>query len=201
MRKMRHLLRHASLAGLMTICTVLMGGCARPKPIQALIDAASNGDAATCEQLIHSALDWAIYRHQIDVVRKLVELGADVNQTDRRPGYEVGFTPLMYTATPFRGRKWQDPETMAVRNQIARLLIQHGADVNRATRAAGAGSGGGETALHFAVINQNPELIQMLLAAGAERNVKTDQGYTPMDIAKFPDYAPNTDVIRALGAN
>ena len=38
----------------------------------------------------------------------------------------------------------------------------------------------------------------MLLAAGANKNVRTGPGYTPMDIARFPDYAPNTEVINAL---
>jgi hypothetical protein len=28
--------------------------------------------------------------------------------------------------------------------------------------------------------------------------LKTDQGYTALDIAKFPDYAPNDAVIHAL---
>ena len=40
--------------------------------------------------------------------------------------------------------------------------------------------------------------IAALLAAGADRNVKSNQGYTPLDVAKFPDFAPNQDVIKAL---
>ncbi|HWB53743.1 MAG TPA: ankyrin repeat domain-containing protein [Tepidisphaeraceae bacterium] len=194
-----------------SIATVifLVSGCSKPTPVQSLIDAAGRGNVAGCERLIKSgvpvngtdgngdtALDWAIYYHHLDVIRKLIELGADVNHTDHAPGYTRGFTPLMYVATPFRGKGYY-PETMAVRNQIAQLLIQNGADVNRSTKAAGA-FGGGDTALHFAVEDQNPQLIRMLLAAGASKNVKDEEGYTPMDIAKWSNYAPNTAVINAL---
>jgi ankyrin repeat protein len=69
---------------------------------------------------------------------------------------------------------------MPARNKIAALLIRHGADVNRA-------DAGGSTALHFAVLNRNPELIRMLLAGGAKKNVKDSQGYTPLDLAKSWD--------------
>jgi len=191
------------------IAAFLVGGCAKPTPIQNLIDAAYDGDAAKCQQLIKSgvpidgtdeegdtALDWAIYGHKTEAVRKLIELGADVNHTDRRPGYQTGFTPLMYTATPLRGRKFHDPETMLVRNQIAQLLIQHGADVNGATKF-GSEDSGGQTALHFAVMNENPELVRMLLAAGADKNAKDQRGHTPLDYAKFPDFA-NAEVSNAL---
>jgi len=206
---MRAAVRFPLLSALVGIAAFLVGGCAKPTPIQPLIDAAYNGDVVKCEQLIKSgipidstdeegdtALDWAIYGHQIDVVRKLIEMGADVNHADRPSGYQSGYTPLMYTAKALRGRKLQDPETMAVRNEIARLLIQHGADVNRATKL-GSEDKGGETALHFAVKNQNPQLIRILLAAGADKNAKNDQGYTPLDYAKFPDFA-NTEVINVL---
>ena len=125
-------MRSTEFLSLFCVAVLLIGGCAKRSPVQSLIDAASGGDVAQCEQLVKSgvpvdgtdnggdtALDWAIYRHQVSVVQKLIELGADVNHADHGRGYEVGLTPLMYTATPLRGRKHQDPETMAVRNQIA----------------------------------------------------------------------------------
>jgi ankyrin repeat protein len=58
--------------------------------------------------------------------------------------------------------------------------------------------GSGQTALHFAAKDKNPGLVRMLLAAGANRSAKSNQGYTPLDVAKFPDYAPNTEVIKTL---
>jgi hypothetical protein len=40
--------------------------------------------------------------------------------------------------------------------------------------------------------------VRLLLAAGADRPAKTAQGHTPLDIAKFPMYAPNDEVIAEL---
>jgi ankyrin repeat protein len=162
--------------------------------------AALNGNVAECERLVRSgvpidaldgegdtALDWAVYSPKIDVVRKLIELGADVNHADHG-----GFTPLMYTAATLRGRFLQG--TQEERNEIAGILIQHSADVNHATGAMG----DGQTTLHFAAKDKNADLVRMLLAAGANRNAKSNQGYTPLDLAKFPDCAPNKEVITAL---
>ena len=91
---------------------------------------------------------------------------------------------------PF-GKGRYSPSTVRTRNAIAKLLLEHGADVSLAQQH-------GDTALHWAVFDQNPDLIRMLIAAGADGTVKTSQGYTAMDIAKFPVYAPNDAVIAAM---
>lgn len=161
--------------------------------------AACDGNAAECERLVKHglpvdtidsegvpALSWAVYYCKIGVVQKLIELGADVNHVD--PG---GYTPLMYTAASLRGIGLLG--TQKQRNAIAKLLIKHGANVNAAMD-------GGQTTLHFAAADRNVDLVRMLIAAGAKRNVKSNQGYTPLDVARFPDYAPNDAVIRALEA-
>jgi ankyrin repeat protein len=172
-----------------------------------LHQAACNGNVAECERLVKggrpvdatdddgvTALSWAVFYGKTDVVRKLIELSADVNHVDKRASSP--FTPLMYTATTLRGRSLNG--TQAQRNEIARLLIQHGADVNHAM-GDGHTSGSGQTTLHFAAQDKNAALVRMLLAAGANRNVKEiPHGWTPLDVAKFPDYAPNDEVIAAL---
>jgi ankyrin repeat protein len=122
-----------------------------------------------------TALDWAIYNHELDLVRKLIALGANVNHVD-----ESKTTPLMYVATPLRGKGYY-PETMTARNQIARVLIEHGANVNVIGPS-------GSTALHFAVGDRNPALIRILLAAGADPKIEDSQGYTPMFLAKSWGY-------------
>jgi ankyrin repeat protein len=165
--------------------------------------AACDGDVQRCEELVkegssvdladdegNTALDWAVSYCKADVVRKLIELGADVNHANKR-----GYTPLMYTAATLRGRELRG--TREERNEIARRLIEHGADVNHAT-GDGHVIGDGQTALHFAVKDKKAELIRMLIAAGANPNARSNQGYTPLEIAKFPDYAPNDAVIAAL---
>ena len=89
------------------------------------------------------------------------------------------------------GKPGYSKETIPARNEIAKLLLEHGADVNHAQNH-------GETALHAAVQDQNPPLIRILILAGANTAAKTSEGYTPMDIAKFPYYALNDAVIGAL---
>ena len=90
--------------------------------------AACDGNVAECLRLVKgglpvdatddqgdTALNWAIYYRKLDVVRKLIELGADVNHANQRGG----FTPLLYTATPFRGRSVSG--TQKERNEIAQI--------------------------------------------------------------------------------
>lgn len=179
-------------------CTKKTGAAAR-----SLIDAACEGDVAKCEQLVkgglpvdsaddqgRTALSWAVFCCKVDAVRRLIELGADVNHADKR-----GFAALMYTATTLQGHNLRGSPVQ--RNEIARLLIQHGADVNHAMGDAQT-SGSGQTTLHFAAKDKNADLVRMLLTAGANRNAKESHGWTPLDTAKFPDYAPNDEVISAL---
>jgi uncharacterized protein len=195
----------AMLSRRITLAVILMtgivlAGCSKKGAAGSLIDAACAGDVAEVERLVKlgipvdgadgqgdTALNWAIHCCKPDVVRKLIELGANVNHLNHRANGR--FAPLIYTAWAFRGKNLSG--TQEERNRMARLLIQNGADVKYVMDD-------GNTALHFAVRDRNPELIHMLLAAGADANVKTHQGYTPLDIAKFPDYAPNEEVIRLL---
>ena len=94
----------------------------------------------------------AVKRDNLDAVRLLLELGADVNARDRD-----GDTPLHEAAT------WGRPE-------IARLLLDAGADVN-------ARRDNGDPVLHDAV-NTNAEqsrkakTVRALLDAGADVNAR-----------------------------
>ena len=168
-----------------------------------LIEAACQGNADRCESLVKSgipidandwekntALTWAVFYCEAGVVKKLLALGADVNHANERR-----FTPLMYTATSLRGHELRG--TQAERNEIAALLINHGADVNQGM-GDGHIMGSGETALHFAASRKNADLVRLLLTAGANKNAKSNDGYTPLDVAQFPDHAPNDEVIHLL---
>jgi ankyrin repeat protein len=188
------------LAALMLTCLFSASHVWWRSTMTPLQQAAYDGDANTCERLIKSgaavdatdkygvtALGFAVYQQRLAVVRKLIDLGANVNHAD-----DEGRTPLIYVARAPFGKGGYAQSTMAARNEIAKLLLERGAEVNRAEKHHG------DTALHWAVSDRNPELTQMLLAAGAEVNAKTSEGHTPMDIAKFPVYSPNDAVIAAL---
>ena len=63
------------------------------------------------------------------------------------------------------------------RNDVVRLLVERGCPPD--ARA----SDQGYTALHLAANNGNVELVEFLLQAGADRNLKTGSGETARDLA------------------
>src|SRR4051812_10525844 len=94
---------------IVSISVLAASGCSKRGPATgALMDAACAGNVMEVEQIVKggvpvnatdsqgvTALQWAVFCCKIDVVRKLIALGANVNHVDRRGGH----TPLMYTAT------------------------------------------------------------------------------------------------------
>lgn len=176
-----------------------LSGCSRDSAGEELREAAESGDTAACVRLVQSGvpvdaadeqgytpLGYAVESRRLETVQKLLELGADVNHVDGR----LGGTPLIYTAARFGGGG-HSVASAPTRNRIARLLLDRGADPNRAIK-------GGTTALHLEALDRNPELVKMLLAAGADRTLRTSQGYTSLDDAKIPGLSPNDEVVRAL---
>lgn len=146
--------------------------------------AAFNGQSAECLRLVkggaaidetndngETALSWAVYHCDVATTRTLVELGADVDHANH-----LGYSPLMLTATPLRGKTLEEG-TSEQRTTIARLLIEHGADVNLR-------SSNGKSALHFAALHGNADLIRILLDGGANPSSQDSQGFTPLDLAE-----------------
>lgn len=99
---------------------------------------------------LHSPLLAAITRRHARVARRLLEAGADVNQSDWS-----GFTPLMTAAAQ------GDVE-------IVGLLLEAGAIVNFSTEA-------GTTALSRACLAERFEVVELLLRHGADPTVRNDQ--------------------------
>ena len=93
----------------------------------------------------------AIIEERIDQVMERLYSREQVNQLD-----EYGFTPLIEAA-------------IADNLDIARILIDYGADVNLQDMTGG-------TALHWAVENNNMSLSQLLLEKGANPNAYTFAG-------------------------
>mmetsp|Transcript_1142 Transcript_1142/g.1683 ORF Transcript_1142/g.1683 Transcript_1142/m.1683 type:complete len:157 (-) Transcript_1142:450-920(-) len=94
----------------------------------------------------------------VDLVRKLIINGADVNTTDNDE-----YTPLHHACS--NGHV-----------NVAKLLITNGAKVN-------AKNDDGGTPLHWACINGHVNVAKLLIEKGAEFNAKNNEGITPLDVA------------------
>lgn len=105
----------------------------------------------------------------------LAKRGANVNARDRN-----GVTSLILASA-------------AGRNETARELLRLGADVRMSVHP-----GYSDTALYYAVLNNHPEMVRILLAAGADPNAKMGGFYSPIIIASS---RPSNEVMRALASS
>jgi ankyrin repeat protein len=114
----------------------------------------------------NTPLTKAIYHHDKELAKMLIEAGADVNARNNR-----GETPLEKAI--YHGYE-----------ELAKMLIEAGADVN-------ARNNRGKTPLMLTVITANlglavfvEELAKMLIQAGADVNARDNDGRTALDMAK-----------------
>jgi ankyrin repeat protein len=171
----------AVLAAL-TMCGLV--ACA--KKHDSLNDAAKSGDLAKVRQLLKSnpglvssqdtngctpLFNAALYGRD-DVVELLLANKADVNAKTR-----VGLTPLMF----------------AVHTNIARLLLDRGADVNaRDNRSRW-------TALHLAAAFGRTNMVELLLANGADVNAVDVNGRAPLYYAECHGHVDVAELLRQHG--
>ncbi|MCX5636959.1 MAG: ankyrin repeat domain-containing protein, partial [Planctomycetota bacterium] len=131
-------------------------------------------------------LHMAVIQGNPDIVKKLLENKTlDVNETDR-----AGMLPLTYT-------------TLLQNKEMAKLLIDHGANVNEIDKNIHAGGGGhtvgaeaGCGVLHYIAMDGDLDMLTFFLENGADVNmVERERGYSPLSIAfRFE----NEEMIRAL---
>lgn len=113
---------------------------------------------------IGNCLEYAIYHSPLPFIRELLELGADPT-----PEEHAGFPPLIAALTRPLRTDW--PE-------VVRVLLDHGADPDQRGL-------NDYTALHVAVEEGNREAVKILLAAGADSELRTriDDHESPRDMA------------------
>src|SRR5258708_35076197 len=104
---------------------------------------------------------------KIKAAQVLLDAGADANAAVTKGGY----TPLMLAS-------------ISGSNELATLLIEHGAKVN-------ATNPGGLTALMIAAAGNRSTIAGLLLRSGADVNVRSEDGRTALSIAK----ANNSDAV------
>jgi len=114
-----------------------------------------------------SQLMMAAYDGDLDKMRRLVDQGHDVNQTNK-----YGFTAIYFAAGGTRTQPSPKGSTEAVK-----FLLQHGAKANNKSNI------NGYTALMAACANQNTGSVSLLLEYGADVNALTKDGESALSIA------------------
>jgi ankyrin repeat protein len=178
-----------------------------------------------------SALLQARYRFRLDLVEALLEPGPELDVFEAAALGRTDRLRELVTADPGLGRAWSPdgftPLHLAAffgHEEGARLLIEHGSDVNAVARntmavqplhsAAAAGQGGiaralleagadpnarqesGFVPLHAAAQNGDFELARLLLEHGADRAARTDDGRTAADVAAAAGHAELAGTLR-----
>lgn len=115
-----------------------------------------------------SPLIIACFEGDIDIIKFLIESGADPNQTES----EHHLTPVhVLCDAEYHGQSLRQKD----RADLIRLLVKHGAQVNHLDRSSMA-------PIHKAVIHDRPECVEALMEARADPNVAF-MGDTPLSIA------------------
>jgi ankyrin repeat protein len=150
----------------------------RRGPELTLFEAAAAGDAARVRELVgrdraqsnsvapdgFSPLGLAAFFKRREVVRYLLEMGADPS----RASGQGGFTPLHSAVATDAGSR--DIE-------IVRMLLDKGGDPNARSQS-------GSTPVHTVAFTSDRESLDLLLQHGADPAIKNNDGKTAADIAK-----------------
>ncbi|GFR28392.1 uncharacterized protein TNCT_638791 [Trichonephila clavata] len=143
-----------------------------------LIDAAKQGDLSMVKKLIDQIagsevdykLHWAVENGYTEVVRLLIEKGADFKEVDKD-----GWTPLRIAAA-------------SDKLEVVQYLVDKGADFKCATKD-------GWTPLHNAASDGKLEVVQYLVDKGANFKCATKDGWIPLHWAAFEG---SLEVVRYL---
>lgn len=165
-----------------------------------VVAAVQAGDAALVEQLVSlgaspdavsEGLGYACYDQSLPLIRKLLDLGADVNTI----GYwgEIGRTCLGFAASKFNRemldlliKAGADLETLdgVLHTAFLAAVMEGSVDGAAYLLKRGARSDArdenGSTALHLAVMNDDFAMTKWLLAHGADPNARDKWGETPL---------------------
>jgi len=148
------------------------------RPKLTVFEAAAAGDLSRVREIVtqdpaqanatapdgYSPLGLAAFFKRRDVVRYLLETGADPRPASR----QGGFTPLHSAVATDAGASDID---------IVRMLLDKGADPNAKSQS-------GSTPLHTVAFTGDRASLDLLLKHGADRAIKNNDGKTGADIAR-----------------
>ena len=120
----------------------------------------------------------AVVTGNLEAIRQHIAAGSNINEKD-----------------PFGGSSPLISAAVFGKTEIARVLIEAGADINFQNNE-------GSTALHSAAFFCRPEIVKMLLAKGADKAIKNKYNATAYEsiVPPFQDAKPVYDMmVNALG--
>ncbi|TCM95864.1 ankyrin repeat protein [Paenibacillus sp. BK033] len=166
--------------------------------IKDLFQAAQSGDATKAKELVEAhpqlanaenedgltPLGYAAHFGSAEVVRVLLELGADVNAVSHsRISFIPSNTALHAAIAGERSL------------EVIKLLLAKGADTTIL-------DSNGHTCLHSAAFHDdNLEMIRLLMEHGADANASADGGDTPLSLAVQQGHENVASLLRKYGAS
>lgn len=128
-------------------------------------------------------LIWAA-GNSFESTKILLENGADVNAKG-----DDGMNAFIQSTFGILSKK--------VLTEVMDLLLENGANVNSALISKNAA---GWTALHFAAVNGDYDLVKYLLSRGANVNHTSDEGSTALSLARQEKYEALVSLLKKHGA-
>uniref|UniRef100_A0A0G4HI08 Uncharacterized protein n=1 Tax=Chromera velia CCMP2878 TaxID=1169474 RepID=A0A0G4HI08_9ALVE len=119
-----------------------------------------------------------------EIVKLLVEAGADVNATVGKDGLSV-FHMAACSASP----------------EVVKMLVEAGADVNAVGQPIDSESLVRRPVLHHAVTLASPKTVQVLLEAGADVNAVSKDGFAVLYLAAAHAYPEVVKMLLEAGAD
>jgi ankyrin repeat protein len=186
----------------------LLGDATAATDVAKVVEAARAGNRADTLAAIKSGVDpdarapdgttalhWAVYNDDVDLVERLVAAGADVNAVN-----DYGSRPLLEAAVVgnakvvgilldagadvnTRGADGETPLMILARSDhvdAARLLLERGADANAHE------SWRNQTAAIWAAAQNQPAMLELLLEHGADPNARSAVNAWPRQISAEP---------------
>jgi len=132
----------------------------------------------------------AAWYGDFEMVRVLLDYKADVNARS-----DEGWAPIHFVSQGWQGSAI--PNVYQSLGDVARLLLEHGADVNM--QISGYDSSG-STPLHVTMEFCRVEVVRMLLEHGANVGVEDSEGRTPYQIASAEGYDEIMKLLSEHGA-